>query len=281
MADKITKRTNLVWNRKAFKKNMKKLTDAHIRGQREEMNKLTKILVTGFNDIVANWDDKPKFTSHVRYTKSTGRFFVRVQIGGSDEAQDHWNWVDKGAHRSTTINADGVAVPSKVQLKKLAKPGPARGGQKSDLIAMRLKYKKETLYQESPQDFGVWMRKEIFRQKQIQKASIQKASKEMQSRKGWMPMRTYTSKTSRQGDYGLKGGFAPAAKGDVGWRHIPYVTSVTPGDIDARRWTDGILLALAGKGDPFQVRRHFPRVRTFKSWVASGYRRGNKYAEAR
>ena len=272
----MAKKTNLVWKRRAFKKNMKKLTDAHIRGQREEMNKLTKILVTGFNDIVANWDDKPKFTSHVRYTKSTGRFFVRVQIGGSDDAQDHWNWVDKGVHRSTTINADGTAMPAKVKLKSLAKPGPVHGGQKKDLIKLKLKYKRETLYEESPQEFGAWMRKELIKMKQVQKAS-----KEMQSRKGWMPMRTYKSKTSKQGDYGLKGGFTPAAKGDVGWRHIPYVTEVTPGDIDARRWTDGILLALAGKGDPYQMRRHFPRARTFKSWVQSGYRRGTEYAKAR
>lgn len=262
-------KTQIVWNRRAFRQVMKYWNDGFIKGQREEMNKLATIWADGFNKIVANWDDKPRFNTHVQYNKSTRRFFVRVQISGSKEALQHFEWVDVGLKRGQTVKATGETVADKVKIKGEVGEGGPR------LMNQREFYLKSG--DPSTRAYSAYVKEERKRN-----TEVTKRGRPLSSRKGWMPMRLYKAHTGKGGHIGGPGTYTPSSKteGGADWKSIPYMESVVIGDIEARHYRSGLYSIMKNGRDVFGVGKIWPKARTFTSFVQSGYRKGVKYAKA-
>lgn len=260
----ITK-TQMVWNRTAFNKNMKALSDAFIRGQREEMQKIATIWADGYNSIVENWENAPRFRTHVAYYKSTRRFYVRVQIIGDQDAVNHFDWVDNGLRRSKKANSKGDLIPNKLKIEvQSKKPPPINLPSRNDYVERF----------GTDRGFMKWQGEEYKRlREEAKKAAGQP------SRRGFMPMRLYKARTGKGGYIGGPGTYIPSGDGGDQWKAIPYLSEVTLGDIQARYFTAGLYSLMAGRGDFFGVGSIWPRTRTFESRVASGYRRGIQYYE--
>ncbi len=259
--------TQLVWDRKGFRRVMKYWNDGFIRGQTEEMTKLAKIWERGYNNIVSNWSNKPKFNARVDFKESTRRYFVRVQRRGDSEALDHFKWVDEGLRRSTRVNSEGETVANKVKIKGIKLPYESRVELPSNIRMFQIGTGKR---RETVQEYKSYLSELKKEHTRIISPRGQALSKFGRDKR--MPMRPYDP-------YTKSGGFISGA-GKYGTPKV-FRREVTLGDIPARNFTSGLGIIMRTGNDPHNVGGVWPGVRSFKSWVQSGYRRGVRYAKAK
>ncbi len=259
--------TQLVWDRKGFRRVMKYWNDGFIRGQTEEMTKLAKIWERGYNNIVSNWSNKPKFNARVDFKESTRRYFVRVRRRGDDKALDHFKWMDEGLRRSTRVNSEGETVANKVQIKGIKLPHQEVVELPRTTRRFQMGAGKRG---ESVQEYKAFLAEEKKKHTRIISPRGQALSKFGRDKR--MPMREYEP-------YTKKGGFI----GGAGKFNRPKVfrREVTLGDIPARNFTSGLRIIMRTGNDPHNVGGIWPGARSFRSWVRSGYRRGVRYAKAK
>jgi len=287
----MTVKTQIKWKRTAFRRNMKRFNESFLRGEEEEMTKLVGIWERGYNAIVASWENAPRFAGRVRYYPSTKRFFVRVQIIGDDDLIARFNAIDFGARRSGKADVEGNITPSKVGIKGIKYPVLKRplpipqGAQKGkrayaeEIGSKPIGTMSKGEYDEFMKEYNKYVKGIIAKyttEISPRGQAIQKFERDKR-----MPMRVYNPRTGKGGMITGPGTYFPAEKvpGGAEWKAIPYMYQVTLGDIEARNFTTGLLAMMATGSDTFGMGKIWPGVRTFRSWVRSGWRRGTKYYE--
>lgn len=287
----MTVKTQIVMKRNAFKNNMKRFNDDFIRGEREEMEKLAGILADGYNAIVSGWEEAPRFTGTARYYPQSKRFFVRVQIVGSEELIGRFNAIDFGLTRSTKADVKGKEAPNKVTVKGiqypvLKRPLPIPQGaqltenQYAQSKGRNIHKMKKSEYDAFLVDYGNYV-KNLIAKYTVKIGARGQAISKFEGRDKRMPMRPYKSRTGKGGRIGGPGTYYPAEKvpGGSEWKAIPYLYQVTLGDIEARNFTLGLYSILKRGNDSFGMGKIWPRARLFSLHVRSGWYRGTKYYE--
>ena len=180
--------------------------------------------------------------------------------------------MDFGWQRSSTINAEGVSIPNKVTVKGITYPVLKRRGP--------VRLKKPSDFGRDTQAYEAHVKEEMARASVAVGARGQAITNFGKDKR--LPMRKYYSHTGKGGRIGGNARYFPEQKqvGGAEWKALAsYKYQVTQGDIEARNFTTGLFVMMRTGSDTFGMGKIWPRVRTFESWVRSGWYRGRKYYE--
>jgi hypothetical protein len=232
------------------------LFDHFVAAQKEEMQKWIDGIADGYNKIVANWEEKPRFRGVVSFHKGTNRFYMRIQVVADRTMRFRWVAIDFGAKRKKKVGLQGIVFPFAEKIpfdapteKFVADARYRAGGYMANKNSGNPKefraWKKASTVKLSPYEQVVFRRKTAqLRQKQLALAGRTQDPE-------YMPMRPYVPKTLPfvEGGPGIKQGESGYYPGETdkgrkrgspvgpGWGTIKYKRQYKMGDIKPRFFT--------------------------------------------
>lgn len=240
----------------------------------------------GYNRIVSNWsaESKPRFVGVATYIKSTGNWFVRVQIVGTQLQKDRFQMLDYGAARGQEAKTPDV-TGKEAALKKgfskqlrlsmddymeknefLEEYYRAHGGRRGNVRKSKKAYEK----------YMADVRKrytKYFREESGKKVSTTAAEYSRAARRTMMPMYRYASKTGRGGRIGGSGSKSQEHK----WAY-----EIKLGAVDARLWTVGLKgLVDEGRDRYGGAKKIWPGLIQWSTVVRNAYAAGSAAANRR
>lgn len=260
-----------------------KYKDAWGEGARPIYKAYANQWANGYNKIVSNWsaESKPRFVGVATYIKSTGNWFVRVQIVGTQVQKDRFQMLDFGAPRGQDAGTPDVSGKDVALGKGFKKQLHLRVGDMMDYAEFQQAYlaritkKKRKRGRPKKYDLNDAYNKYVARtRKQYTKYFREgqpTTAREYAraARRSMMPMYRYASKTGRAGRIGGSG-----SKGTpLGWKH-----DIKLGAIDARLWTVGLKSLVDTSRDPYGVRKIWPGMKQWSTVVRNAYAAGSAAA---